>query len=436
MTRALSITVTASSRLLAPFILQLLLSGNAVAQQDFSVFNNTGALVFTVFAERSGIRLDRQALVQVVRSADQIATWQTTENTSRSVFSNLTLGSYEAEVSAVGYFGTRLELQVIPGTTNVEIVVNRDPSAVHLDVSDKLISSNARKETRRAVDSLKSGDLRAAQKHLDAAYKLAPFSPDLNFLLGYLYFQKKNYAQAGEYLVTAAELRPHDAQTLNLLGRTDLARNDYTAARSALQRAVLEDADHWLTHNLLADTYLRQKNYYQARDEAQLAIAKGQKAGEQTGSPAQLVLGQALVALGQDEGGIEAFNVFLKQSPHHPMADQVRGLILDLKARPSQSASNGSAASSETIMAPVDPLRAIPDSALSTQTWRPPNIDDVKPVLAPGVSCPAETVIDESGKRVQELVHDIERFAAIEDLFHQALDSFGFPIRAEERKYN
>ena len=87
-------------------------------------------------------------------------------------------------------------------------------------------------------------------------------------------------------------------------------------------------------------------------------------------------------------------------------------------------------------MVPVDPLRAIPDSALSTQTWRPPNIDDVKPVLAPGVSCPAETVIDESRKRVQEFVHDIERFAAIEELFHQALDSFGFPIRAEKRKYN
>jgi len=441
MTRAQSIAIAVSSRLLALFILPLLLSGSAVAQQDssssgFNTSPHTGALDFTVFAERSGVRLDRQALIKVVRSADQIAIWQTTENTSRSVFSNLPLGSYEAEVSAVGYLGARLELQVILGTTNVQIVLDRDPNAVHLDVSDKLISSNARKEARRAVDSLKSGDLRAAQKHLDAAYKLAPSSPDLNFLLGYLYFQKKNYAQAGTYLVTAAELRPHNAQTLNLLGRTDLARNDYAAARSALEQAVLEDADNWLTHNLLADTYLRQKNYEQARDEAQLAITKGQKAGEQAGSAAQLVLGQALVALGQDEEGIEAFNVFLKQSPQHPMADQVHGLILELKARTSQSASNGSAASSETIMAPVDPLRAIPDSALSTQTWRPPNIDDVKPVLAPGVSCPAETVIDESGKRVQEFVHDIERFAAIEDLFHQALDSFGFPIRAEKRKYD
>jgi len=186
--------LAASSRLLALFILQLLLSGSAVAQQDSSGFNaapHIRALDFTVFAERSGVRLDRQALIKVVRSADLIAIWQTTGNTSRSVFSNLPLGNYEAEVSAVGYFGARLELQVILGAMNVEVVLNRDPNAVRLDVSDKIISSKARKETRRAVDSLKSGDLRAAQKHLDAAYKLAPSSADLNFLLAICIFRRR-----------------------------------------------------------------------------------------------------------------------------------------------------------------------------------------------------------------------------------------------------
>ena len=68
---------------------------NAQTLQPQGVFNttpNTGALAFTVFSERSGVRLDRQALVKVVRSADQTATWQTTDNTSRSVFSNLPSG--------------------------------------------------------------------------------------------------------------------------------------------------------------------------------------------------------------------------------------------------------------------------------------------------------------------------------------------------------
>ena len=162
----------------------------------------------------------------------------------------------------------------------------------------------------------------AAQKQLDEAYKLAPSSPDLNFLLGYLYFQKKDFSQAGNYLGTAANLSPHNAQALTLLGRTGLEREDYPAARSALEQAVLADSDNWLPHNLLADTYLRQRSYDKARDEAQTAITKG----KDSASPAQLVLGEALVGLGQDQEAVRALNIFLQQSPRHPMAGQVRSL--------------------------------------------------------------------------------------------------------------
>ncbi len=66
----------------------------------------------------------------------------------------------------------------------------------------------------------------------------------------------------------------------------------------------------------------------------------------------------------------------------------------------------------------------------------PPSIDDLTPAVAPGVPCPSAQVIEESGKRVQELVDDVARFAAVEDLLHQALDEFGIPIRTETRKYN
>jgi Flp pilus assembly protein TadD len=44
--------------------------------------------------------------------------------------------------------------------------------------------------------------------------------------LGYLYFQKKNFAQAGTYLATATTLNPHNAQALTLLGRNGLERRD------------------------------------------------------------------------------------------------------------------------------------------------------------------------------------------------------------------
>jgi tetratricopeptide (TPR) repeat protein len=315
-------------------------------------------------------------------------------------------------------------------------VLQRDPSAVDLQVTEDILSPKARKEARYAVSLMKVGDFAEAQKHLETAYKLAPSNSDLNFLLGYLYFQREKYAQAGMYLSAAASLGPHNAQALTLLGRTDLARENYPAARSALEQAILADDDNWLPHNFLADAYLHQKDYGKARDEAQIAITKGQRDGKTIASPAELVLAQALIGLGQEQEAIQALEVFLKDSPQNPMVYQVRNLIADLKKRNSSSSPDENAKTSDVDTSRADPLGAVPDPALTTQTWRPPDVDDAKPTLAPGVVCPAAEVIDGSGKRVQELVQDLARFAANEDLFHQSIDAFGFPTRTETRKYD
>ena len=41
------------------------------------------------------------------------------------------------------------------------------------------------------------------------------------------------------------------------------------------------------------------------------------------------------------------------------------------------------AAGSEITTSP-DPLMAVPELGLAMQTWRPPDIDDIKPPLEPG----------------------------------------------------
>jgi tetratricopeptide (TPR) repeat protein len=402
----------------------------------------TAVLIFTVSAERKGIRLDRQALLRLVNQANQSETWQTTEETSRGVFTNVAYGGYTVEVSAVGYLSTRKELVVtnVSGPSLNEIVLNRDPDSVNLDVWDEEMTPKARKEAKRAISALKSGKLKDAQKQLDDAFHLSPTSPDLNFLLGYLYFQERDFARAGNYLGTATNLNPHHAQALTLLGRTGLERKDYPAARSALEQAVLADPENWLPHNLLADTYLHQQNYDKARDQAQIAI----NVGKATAGPAHLVLGEALLNLGEDQQGIAALNVFLQQSPQHPMAGQVRALIADVELHPSISGSSDSGASDSANDAPkssadfsgVDPVAALDVPELSLKAWQPPSIDDAKPAVAADVVCPSEKVIEESGKRVQELVDDVSRFAAVEDLLHQSLDPFGIPVRSETRKYD
>ncbi len=442
-------------------------------QQTMTAFQTapgTGILVFKVFAERTTVRLDRQAVLKLVNLSNQTATWQTTESANetgqwettdqtQAIFTNIPWGNYEIEASAVGYLSTHQQLSVLSSLhpQEISIVLRHDPDAINLDVDGSVMSPKARKETKHAVLALKSNNLKDAERHLDEAYKLDPSNSDLKFLLGYLYFQKKDYAQAESYLSAATAANPRNAQALTLLGRVGLEKADYPVARSALELAVLTDQENWLPHNLLADTYLREKDYDKARGEAQIALSKGKV----NASPAELVLGQALLAQGRDQEGLAALSTFLEESPGHPLAGQVRSLIAQIQSgesRPGESRPNESVPSesmpnqttpaaesaatsfdspnSEARLNGVDPLEAIPAPGINLKSWRPPNVDDVHPALAAGVTCPGEKVREESGRRVQELVADISRFSAVEDLFHQALDPFGIPIRTETRKYN
>ena len=403
----------------------------------------TGIVVATVSAEKKNVHLDRQALLQLINRSTQTGTWQTTnditqgafqDQVSQGVFTNVTYGEYEIEVSAVGYLSERRQLQVANSWNPVQLkfFLKRDPEAINLDVPDMGISAKARKEVKRGVYALKSNNLKEAEKQLGAAYTSDPSSSDVNFLLGYLYYEKSDYGRAAGYLRAASNINPKNSQALTLLGRAGLQQKDYPAARSALERAVLEDGENWQPHNLLADTYLHQGNYDRARDEAQVAIDKGKTHA----SPAQLTLGEALVNLGHDKEGLAALNKFLEEAPLHPMAGQVRGLIAEIEEHGANPAATASAEEGSPKLVGVDPLQALGAPLFSMKSWQPPGVDDVKLNVAAGTACPTEQVIDESGKRVQELVEDVTRFAAVEELFHQRLDVYGLPIRTDTRKFN
>jgi tetratricopeptide (TPR) repeat protein len=403
----------------------------------------TGVVVATVSSEKTSALLDRQALLQLLNRSNHTATWQTTneivqgafeDHVSQGVFNDVEYGEYDIEVSAVGYLSERRQLQVVNSWSPIQLkfTLKRDPEAINLDVPDMVISAKARKEVKRGVSALKSNNLKEAEKQLGAAYSSDPSSSDVNFLLGYLNYQKREYERAADYLRAATNINPRNKQALTLLGRAGLQQKDYPAARGALERAVIEDADNWQPHDLLANTCLHQGNFDRARDEARVAIEKGK--GHD--SPAQLVLGEALVSLGDDKAGVQALNRFLEESPLHPMAGQVRGLIAEIEEHAATPAAAALAERGPSKLVGVDPLEALGAPILSANSWQPPGIDEIKLNMAAGAICPAGQVIYESGKRVQELVEDVTRFAAVEDLFHQRLDAYGLPIRTETRKFN
>jgi len=431
--------------------LVLLLLGSTVPRayaQHGDVFNNIGSttssspgyenrggtlLRITVFAETTKTRLDRQSLVKVSNTSSQIITWQTTDERSEVGFGDLPLGHYEVEVSAVGYRTATKEFQAISSFApiNLEIVLEKDPAAVQLNITEGM-PPKARKEAKHGVSALKSGKWDEADKRLGAAYKLAPENPDVNFLLGYLFYQKKDFGRAADFLGNATNLSPHNVQALTLLGRVSLQQEDYGRAVSNLEKAVLADSDYWVAHDLLAASYLKQQKYDKAREQAEMAISQG-KSGA---TASQLVLGQALVNLGQRQEGIQALKDFVAAAPKNPSVPQVKVLIARLEAAPVPASTT---AVNVALPAPqimgVDPLIAAAEPTFSVRPWQPPAIDMNKPSVAANVGCPAD-VIEMTGKRIEEFVDDVSRIAAIEHLLHEQLDEMGDAITKETRTFN
>jgi hypothetical protein len=76
------------------------------------------------------------------------------------------------------------------------------------------------------------------------------------------------------------------------------------------------------------------------------------------------------------------------------------------------------------------------DTRTRTNLWVPPDIDRVVPQVTAGAACPLSDVLSEAGKRIEELVHNVDKFTATEVVEHQNVDRSGRLSRPEIRKFN
>jgi tetratricopeptide (TPR) repeat protein len=404
--------------------------------QAHSKVGNEGMLLLSVRAADSKKALDRQSVVKITNLSAQTVGWKTTDDKSEAAI-GLPPAQYEIEVSAVGYLSERKKIQVVSSidTVQLEIHLSRDPSAVDLDIADAAMPPKGRGDLKHAISALKSGNFQEAKKKLDAAYKLAPSNPDLNYLMGYLYYQQKDFAQAQTYLTAAANISSRNVRVLTLLGNVQLTQKDYAGAAASLEKAVDSESGNWMAHNLLASAYLGLKKYEPARQEAEMAIAEGKTAA----SGANVVLGQALVNLGKKDEGIRVLQAFIQNSPTDPSVPQVRNFIAKVVVGGPESlpdSGGGGERKTDASLAGVDPLFIAPELPVSVNPWRPPGIDEAKPSVSEGVNCPFESVIDMSGQRVKELVDNVSRIAAIERLLHEQVNEMGNPTSRETRDYD
>lgn len=393
-----------------------------------------GAALRVTVVDPDGKPLEREALVTLHSVFQETTSWQDTGEKSQTIFDDLLFGKYNLEASALGYLSARSQVEIASTGNSIELklTLQRDP-LVDLEESDAALPAKTLHEMKRAIRALNASDLPEAQKRLEEADRLSPANARVKFLLGYLYFAKGDLDQAQNTLLQATALNPHSVRAQSLLGRVYLVREQYAKAVAALEQAVAGGHDSWVAHDLLADAYLGQHEYEKAHQQAQLAI----DTGEQEASTAQLALGEASANLGRNQEAIAALKTFLNHNPKSIAAQHAQELLRKLEH--SKSKTIDTWPDYERQIAAFDlanDLVISPRADLPTASWLPASVDRTKPPVVSGLSCAEKQVMDEAGNRVQELVANVEQFAAVESIDYEKLNDTGSPSYSETRKFD
>ena len=393
-----------------------------------------GSTLTLSVVDENHLPLAQQAVIQLTNPLTHRVVWQTTQNESSASFSNLRGTHYEVEVSAEGYLPA-YALLTLPGDAKkhpVEVTLQGVPANADRAGQQHPLPGKVRRNLSRGVEEIKNGRLNQAQKKLTAAYKDAPSSSEVNYLLGALYFQRKDFDNAERYLGAAVSLDRQNLQALVLLGRLYLQKENFESARVNLEQAVKVNPEDWIAHNLLAEAHLKQNQPEKAKEEASLAIEKGHGAAR----VAQLILAQAFAHLGQKSEAIQTLQAYAQSNSDRESAGEVQKIIAELDTPSSGAVSPLPSSDDLRALSGMDRLMAASAPPLVLETWRPAGVDDHKPLVTPGVACPAGQVIEGAGNRVKELVDGLARFDAIENMLHEDLDDFGLPKNKVSLKFD
>lgn len=360
-------------------------------------------------------------------------------------------GTCKIRPSSTGVFQVVLDSgQYLPDSQRVELIgithgyvtLTLRPSrpeaanapAVNVN-SPPILAPKAQRELTRGLQDIAAAKPDEARKHFQAAARIAPNNPDVNYLLGLLAAEDRNRAEAKAYWQKAISFYPRHALSLTALGETYLTEQKLPEARSALERAVEADNNSWRAHQLLAMTLVKLYLY----DECVQHALKALEVGKSDANGAYLVLAEAYVRQGHDDDAVKTLVEMLAKQPSKEQAAAAQRFLEELRRKIGKNIPPASIASAEKLtlvsdalpLPTVQPETLMPSAALPK--WFPANVDDSIPPVITGSTCPLEQIRSEVGKRVQEFVQTVERFTATETLDHESLNQYGLAIRRERR---
>jgi tetratricopeptide (TPR) repeat protein len=289
-----------------------------------------------------------------------------------------------------------------------------------------LLAPKAQKELGKALEALRANKPGDARAHLEAAYRMAPNHPAVNYLFGVYFLQMKDQEKARSYWTKTLEFDPKNVSALLSLSEALMREQKLPDAESYVKRAVEVDPNSWRAHAILADVLLKESEPSEAVKEADRALELGH--GQATIVHSLLV--RALIEGGNKERAVKVLQDYLRE---HPNDDAARKQLDSLQSPVMLTSSR----------AKIPGAEAKPSGATETAislplpaNWLPPDVDEKVPTVEPGVTCPLDDVLRKAGTRVEEFVKNVDRFTASELLKHEAISKWGFAESSDTRRYD
>jgi tetratricopeptide (TPR) repeat protein len=343
-------------------------------------------------------------------------------------FSNVPKSELKAQVVAPGYQTAQKGFELLDRTevkVRIDLQPISDKEEAAADRGIAALTPKAQRDVGKALEALRVNKPEEARSHLEAAQKAAPGSAEIEYLFGLYSSQLNNQAQAQSYWRKTLELNPTHLSALLAVSQGLLQEHKPDEAVPYLNRALDSEPSSWRAHTLLAQAYLLQGMNDEAAKHAERAIELGR---EQAAS-VQPVLAHALAESGDR---VRAIHILQDYVPTHPADANAAKLLETLKVPPGAEPSKDATAAAGR-MAEV----TAPDTYLLVPSnWLPPDVDAKVPPVEPGAACSLEEVLQRTGDRLLEFVHDVDRFAATESLTHESINKNGLASSPEKRKFD
>ncbi|MBZ5688150.1 MAG: tetratricopeptide repeat protein [Acidobacteriia bacterium] len=239
----------------------------------------------------------------------------------RAFFGSIPNGSYTVEVDATGYKPTQRDVNItVSMRYEVDVTLQREGATDSGAPGKPLLAPKAKEALDKSLKALSKNKLSEAEKYVAEAVQLAPSHPDVLYVQGVVFLNEKNWVQAQSVLEKASQMDPTNGRTLSALGMAFLDQGNYDAAVAPLEKSLQLEPVSWETHYVLGQAYYHRQKYDQALATSQLALTESKgKAPE-----IELLVAQALTAVGKYEDAAQVLRDFLKRYGDRPEAPTAR----------------------------------------------------------------------------------------------------------------